>query len=302
MQKETTIEPSPVLTNREQPRWWHSKKFRKHFGLTLGTILILIGAFILMVPLAWMISTALKADGEVFIIPIRWIPKKLLWSNFPDALHFIPFGSFYLNSIKVAIMVVLGAVLSSSLVAFAFARLRVPGKNILFITLLSTLMLPQEVTLVPVYLLFKWLGWLDSYRPLFVPAWFGGGAFYIFLLRQFFMTLPTELDDAAKIDGANFFDIYARILMPLAKPALATVAIFSFYDSWNDFRGPLIYLNSQTLYTIPIGLRLYMSALANTHWNFLMAATLLSIIPPLLLFFTSQRYFIQGAILTGLKG
>jgi multiple sugar transport system permease protein len=163
-------------------------------------------------------------------------------------------------------------------------------------------MLPQEVTLVPVYLIFRTLGWLDSYRPLIVPYYFGGGAFYIFLLRQFFMTIPTELDDAAKIDGANYLNIYASIIMPLAKPVLATVAIFSFYDAWNDFRGPLIYLNSQVLYTIPIGLRLYMSALANTHWNYLMAATLLSIIPPLTLFFTSQRFFIQGAILTGLKG
>jgi ABC-type glycerol-3-phosphate transport system permease component len=255
-----------------------------------------------MFPLAWMLSTALKAQGEIFLIPIRWIPKTILWSNFPAAVTFVPFLSFYLNSIKVAVLVVMGSVLSASLVAYAFARLRVPGKNIWFIILLSTLMLPTEVTLVPVYLIFRNFGMIDTYLPLILPFWTGGGAFYIFLLRQFFMTLPTELDDAAKIDGASFLNIYASILMPLAKPALATVAIFSFYDSWNDFRGPLIYLNSQSLYTIPIGLQLFISTLGNTPWNYLMAATLLSILPPLLLFFTSQRFFIQGAILTGLKG
>lgn len=298
----TAATPSALPMAQERVPWWKSRNTRKQISLWAATIVILMGALILMFPLAWMISTSLKADGEVFLIPIRWIPKKILWSNFADAVNYIDFGRFYLNSILVAVLYVLGTVISASLVAFAFARLRVPGKNILFIILMSTLMLPSEVTLVPVYLIFRYLNWLDSYRPLIMPAWFGGGAFYIFLLRQFFMTLPTELDDAAKIDGASFFNIYASIIMPLAKPVLATVAIFAFYDSWNDFRGPLIYLNSEALYTIPIGLRLYMSALANTHWNYLMAATLLSIIPPIALFFTSQRFFIQGAVLTGLKG
>ena len=302
MENNGTSVVSPALIGQSHLKWWQSKRTLTQIGQWIATIVILIGAMVLMFPLAWMISTSLKADGEVFLIPMRWIPKQILWSNFPAAVTFVPFMTFYVNSIKVAILVVLGSVFSASLVAFAFARLRVPGKNIWFIILLSTMMLPTEVTLVPVYLLFTKLGWINTYWPLFLPSWFGGGAFYIFLLRQFFMTLPTELDDAAKIDGANYLVLYAKILMPLAKPALATVAIFSFYDSWNDFRGPLIYLNSETLYTIPIGLRLYMSALANTHWNYLMAATLLSIIPPLLLFFTSQRFFIQGAILTGLKG
>ena len=302
MQSATSSRSSSLPSVKDQSLWWKRKSIRNKIRLWISTLLILVGAFVLMVPLAWMVSTSLKADGEVFLIPIRWIPKRIIWSNFPDAINFIDFASYYLNSIKVASLVVIGAVLSASSVAFAFARLRVPGKNILFVILLSTLMLPQEVTLVPIYLLFKSLGWLDSYRPLIVPSWFGGSAFYIFLLRQFFMTIPTELDDAAKMDGASLLDIYWRIILPLAKPALATVAIFSFYDSWNDFRGPLIFLNTQTLYTIPIGLRLFMSAMSNTHWNYLMAATLMSIAPPLLIFFTSQRYFVQGAILTGLKG
>ena len=213
----------------------------------------------------------------------------------------MPFPVFYRNSIFVSFFAVLGMVSSSSLVAFAFARLRGPGKNILFIILLSTLMLPSEVTLVPIYLTWRSFHALDLYWPLIVPYW-TGGAFYIFLLRQFFTTIPTELDDAAKIDGATYWDLYWRIMLPLSKPALATVAIFAFYDSWNDFRNPLIYLNNGNLLTLPVGLNQYMSTIGNSHWNYLMAATLLTVIPPLLIFFFAQRFFIQGAILTGLKG
>jgi ABC-type glycerol-3-phosphate transport system permease component len=257
---------------------------------------------IMLTPLAWMLSTSLKGEGDVFIIPIIWIPRRILWSNYPEALTFVPFGRYFLNSVQVTLSAVIGAVLSSSSVAFAFARLRAPGKNLLFVILLSTMMLPGEVTLVPVYLLFRNLGWLDTYKPLIVPSWFGGSAFYIFLLRQFYMTLPLDLDDAAKIDGASLFGIYSRIILPLSKPALATVAIFAFFSHWNSFQAPLIYLNTMEKYTIPVGLRLYLSTMGNTHWNYLMAATLVSIIPPLVIFFTSQRYFVEGAVLTGLKG
>jgi ABC-type glycerol-3-phosphate transport system permease component len=285
----------------ERPPWYKRKTVRRRISLWSNTVIILVGAIILMVPLAWMLSTSLKSNGEVFHIPINWIPRKILLQNYPEAITYVPFPMYYRNSVFVSIFAVLGAVLSSSLVAFAFARLRAPGKNIVFIILLSTLMLPSEVTLVPVYLIFRNLGWLDSYRPLIVPYWFGG-AFYLFLLRQFFMTIPTELDDAAKIDGATFFDLYWRIMLPLSKPALATVAIFSFFDAWNDFRSPLIYLNSDNLLTLPVALSQYMSTLGNTHWNYLMAATLLTLIPPLAIFFFAQRFFIQGAVLTGLKG
>lgn len=300
MQDTVTVSSVPHIRTDALP-WWRRKSVHNQFRLWLSTLIIVLGAALMLMPLAWMISTSLKADGDVFIIPIRWIPKRILWSNYPEALVYVPFARYYLNSIRVTLLAVTGAVLSASCVAFAFARLRVPGKNILFAILLSTLMLPEEVTLVPVYLLFNKLGWLDTYRPLIVPSWFGGSAFYIFLLRQFFLTIPTDLDDAAKIDGANLFDIYARIIIPLSKPALATVAIFSFFSNWNSFRDPLIYLNTSDLYTIPVGLRLYLSALGNTHWNYLMAATIMSIIPPLVIFFTSQRYFVQGAVLTGLK-
>lgn len=266
--------------------------------------MIAVGALFMMAPLAWMLSTSLKPEGDVFLVPIQWIPRRVLWSNYVEALTFVPYLRYFLNSVFVTGMAVAGTVLCASLVAFAFARLRAPGKNILFGVLLATIMLPGEVTLVPVYLLFRALGWLDTYQPLIVPSWFGGagGAFYIFLLRQFFLSLPTELDDAAKIDGASLFVVFSRIIMPLSGPAIATVAIFSFFAHWNSFQPPLIYLNTDTKYTLPVGLRLYLSALGNTHWNYLMAATLVSIIPPLALFFVSQRFFIQGAVMSGLKG
>jgi ABC-type glycerol-3-phosphate transport system permease component len=289
----------PVLRLRHA---WGSQRAQRRARMALSTLAILVGAFLLLVPFAWMLSTSLKEEGDVFLIPIDWIPRHIRWSNYPEALTFVPYARYFLNSVEVAGLAVFGTVLSSSLVAFAFARLRGPGKNLLFAILLSTLMLPGEVTLVPVYLFFRKLGWLDTWLPLIVPSWFGGSAFYIFLLRQFFMTLPTELDDAAKIDGASLFHIYARIVMPLSKPALATVAIFSFFAHWNSFLMPLIYINTSDKYTLPVGLRLYLSTLSNSHWNYLMAATLVAILPPLLLFFLSQRFFVEGATLTGVKG
>jgi ABC-type glycerol-3-phosphate transport system permease component len=266
-------------------------------------LLAVAGAIIMFIPFLWMLSTSLKEDGDVFLIPLQWLPRPIVWSNFPEAMVFQPFFTYFWNSVEVTLFAVLGSVFTASLVAFAFARLRAPGKDVLFAILLATLMLPGEVTLVPIYLIFRQLGWLDTYLPLIVPSWFGGSAFYIFLLRQFFMTLPTELDDAAKIDGASLFNIYWRIIMPLSKPALASVAIFAFYSHWNNFQAALIYLTTLEKYTIPIGLRLYLSTSGNNmHWNYLMAATLVSILPPIIVFLTSQRFFVEGAVLTGVKG
>ena len=293
---------SPALSKAPALFWWQRKRGQQQLILWLSTLVLLVGAFLMLLPIFWMLSASLKEEGDVFLIPIQWLPDPVRWSNYPEALTFQPFWLYFRNSVIVTGLSVVGAVFSASLVAYAFARLRAPGKNILFAILLSTLMLPGEVTLVPVYLLFRNLGWLDTYRPLIVPSWFGGSAFYIFLLRQFFLTLPTELDDAAKIDGANLFTIYWRILLPLCKPALASVAIFSFFANWNNFQAALIYLNTMEKYTIPIGLRLYLSSFGNTHWNYLMAATIVSVLPPIVIFFTSQRYFVQGTALTGVKG
>lgn len=282
--------------------FWNRKSFRQRFQVWGATILLLVGAFVMMVPLAWMLSTSLKTDGEVFLVPIRWIPSTLQWQNYPQAIVFIPYWRFFINSVTVTLTAVVGAVVTASTVAYAFARLRAPGRDVLFLILLSTMMLPGEVTLVPTYLIFRNLGMLDTYYPLVIPSWLGGSAFYIFLLRQFFMTLPLELDDAAKIDGANLLGIFLQIILPLAKPGLATVAIFAFFNHWNSFQAPLIYLNTMEKYTVPVGLRLYLSTMGNAHWNYLMAATLIAITPPLVIFFTMQRQFVQGAVLTGLKG
>jgi multiple sugar transport system permease protein len=302
MSAHTTAAGGGIPTATASTSWFRRKSVRSTINLWLGTLAILLGSILMLVPLVWMITTSLKPEGDVFLIPIRWIPRRILFSNYAEALDIVPYWSYFLNSAWVSAWVVFGAVFTSSLVAYAFARLRAPGKGPLFIILLATLMLPGEVTLVPVYLIFRNLGFLDTYYPLILPYWFGGSAFYIFLLRQFFLTLPTELDDAAKIDGATLFGIYWRLILPLSKPGLATVAIFSFFASWNAFQAPLIYLNSQTNYTLPLALRLYLSSMGKTHWNYLMAATVVSIIPPVLLFFVAQRYFVQGAVLTGIKG
>jgi ABC-type glycerol-3-phosphate transport system permease component len=281
---------------------WRRRRVQERLRLALGGLILTAGAAVMLVPLAWMLSTSLKHEGEVFIVPIRWLPSEIHLENYPAALVFVPYVIYYRNSVLVTAAAMAGAVATSASVAFAFARLRAPGRDGLFLLLLATLMLPGEVTLVPVYLIWRNLGMLDTYAPLVLPSWLGGSAFYIFMLRQFYLTLPLELDDAAKIDGASLFDIFLRIVVPLSKPALATVAIFSFFTHWNNFQEPLIYLNTMEKYTVPLGLRLYLSSMGNAHWNWLMAATLVTIVLPLAVFFVAQRYFVQGAVLTGLKG
>lgn len=293
-----------VAVSREQRSvvFWNRKSVRETGRIWVGTGILIAGAIAMMIPLAWMLSSSLKHEGEVFIIPVRWIPSEIKWSNYPEAIVFVPYTRYYLNSVQVTLLSVVGAVITASSVAYAFARLRAPGRDVLFLVVLATMMLPGEVTLVPTYLLFRAFGALDTYVPLVLPSWLGGSPFYIFLLRQFFLTLPLELDDAAKIDGASLFGIYSRIILPLSKPGLATVAIFAFFTHWNAFQTPLIYLTTMEKYTVPVGLRFYLSVMGNTRWNYLMAATLLAIIPPLIIFFTMQRQFVKGAVLTGLKG
>jgi ABC-type glycerol-3-phosphate transport system permease component len=277
------------------------KSFRGTAQIAVSTTIIVVGAVVVLIPFVWMLSTSVKSNAEVFLIPVRWIPRQIELSNYAAATTAIPFWRYAINSVYISMMVVIGSVVSSSLVAFAFARLRAPGREVLFIILLSTLMLPGEVTLVSTYLIFHYLGWLDTYNPLIVPYFFGS-AFYIFLLRQFYLTLPIELDDAAKIDGCGYFGIFARIVLPLSKPALATVAIFAFFNSWNQFQAPLIYLNTMEKFTIPVGLNFFIDQYSGTPWNQMMAASLLAMIPCLVVFFFAQRTFIQGAVLTGLKG
>jgi multiple sugar transport system permease protein len=258
-------------------------------------------AVVLLTPFAWMISTSLKEEGREFELPLQLIPHPAVWSNYPTAMTTLPFPLYFENTLIVTLGALTGTLVTGSMAAYAFARLRFPGRSVMFTLLLSTLMLPDAVTLIPKFIIFRNLGWINTLQPLWVPWWFGGGAFNVFLLRQFLMTLPHDLDEAARIDGANSWQIYARVLMPLARPALITVAIFSFIRTWNDFLEPLIYLHDEKLRTLALGLRGFQD-LYKTDWTLLMAASTVIILPVLALFFAAQRYFIRGIHLTGLAG
>jgi multiple sugar transport system permease protein len=215
------------------------------------------------------------------------------------------FGGFYVNSLIVTILAVTGQVLSATLVAYGFARFQFPFRNTLFMLVIATLIIPWEVTIIPSFLLYKWLGWLDTLKPLIVPSWFGGSPLYIFLLRQFFMGIPRELDEAAEMDGANSFRVLWQILVPLCMPALTTVAIFSFLQHWNEFIQPLIFLNTEANYTVSLGLRLFQTSPADPgepKEHLMMAAAVIATIPCILLFFAAQRFFVRGIVMSGIKG
>jgi ABC-type glycerol-3-phosphate transport system permease component len=255
-------------------------------------------ALLFLVPLLWMISTSLKPEWQVF--NGRWLPAPPRWENYREALTILPFGRYVLNTALITALTIVGTLLSSTVIAYAFARLRAPGRDSLFVVLLATMMLPYPVTMVPLYVLFNWLGWINTVWPLVAPAWLGT-AFYIFLLRQFFLTIPRDFEDAARMDGAGLLQILVRIMVPLALPAMATVAIFAFTAAWNDFLAPLIYLQRPELYTVTLGLQFFRSTYT-TDWAYLMAVSLVTVLPVILIFFVAQRYFIEGISLQGLKG
>ncbi len=261
--------------------------------------LLLLGVVLMFIPLAWTVSTSLKPVSDVYIFPPKWIPDPIRWENYREAVTTIPFLRYTWNTTIITGFAVLGKVISITLVAFAFSRLQWWGRDFLFLVMLSTLMLPPHITLIPQFVLFKNLGWINTFLPLIVPDFFGG-PFLTFLVRQFFMTLPRDLDDAARIDGCSSFGVDWRIIMPLARPAIIMVVIFVFNGTWNEFLLPLIYLHSQENFTLALGLRMFQGE-ASTSWHLLMAASLLTMLPVLLLFFFAQRYFIQGIVFTGVK-
>ncbi len=270
---------------------------------TLRYALLIAGGVICFIPLGWMLSTSLKMPGTEFTFPPELIPRPVVWSNYLDAVtrpgH--PFFLYTRNSVVITLAATLGTVLTSSFVAFGFARIRFRGRDFWFIVLLSTLMLPDVVRLIPSFILFKLLGWIDTLLPLIVPFWFGVNAFYVFLIRQYFRTIPLELDEAALMDGAAYVRIYWQVILPISGPVLGAVTIFSVLSHWNDFLGPLIYTNSVDLRTLALGLRFFMSR-TGTDWNLLMAASILMLAPILALFFSMQRYFIRGIHMTGFGG
>jgi multiple sugar transport system permease protein len=285
---------APYVTRRR------SLRIGYYLGRLILYSVVFAGAVTYAMPFVWMLSTAVKPGYQVYLVPPVWFPDTYQWSNFWVPWGNLPFAQFYANTSIVTIFSVTGTLVSSSLVAFAFARMRFRGRDRLFLLLLSTMMLPNQVTLVPLYLLFTKLGWINTLLPLIVPHWFGS-AFHIFLLRQYMMSIPLELDDAARIDGASWIDIYWRITIPLARPAMGVVSIFAFTASWNDYLYPLIYLNETKNFTIALGLPLLSSRYV-TEIQQTMAQTVLAILPLILVFFLAQRYYIQGVVVSGVKG
>ncbi|MCW5942297.1 MAG: carbohydrate ABC transporter permease [Fimbriimonadaceae bacterium] len=276
---------------------------------TAGIHLVLVALSLLfMFPLLWMLSTAVKPIDETMLQPPKWIPSVFMWGNFreaftysSDTLGYIPFLVYGRNTLILCILGVAGTVVSNSLVAYAFGRLKWPGRDFAFAVTLATMMVPFPVLMVPIYGMFKEFGWIGTFKPLWVPAWFGS-AFAIFLLRQFFRSIPFELSEAAKLDGCSEWGIYWSVVMPLAKPALAVVALFHFMGTWNDFLGPLIYLLDQKTFTLSLGLQVFQSQHGGTQWNLLMAASAIVVAPIIVLFFFTQKQFIEGITMTGLKG
>jgi len=255
---------------------------------------------IFLVPLLWLITSSLKTDAQIFKFPPEWIPNPLTFENYPGGLTFIPFWRYLFNTTVICAFTVLGTLISCSLVAYGLARIRWRGRNVLFYIVLGTMMLPFQVTMVPVFVMFARIGWVDTFLPLIVPH-FVGSAFYIFLMRQFFLTVPPELTDAARIDGCSEWDIYRRIILPLSKPVLATVGLFAFMAAWNDYLGPLIYLADEKNYTLALGLASF-SSQYGSYPGMLMAVTTVITVPIIVIFFFAQRTFIQGITMTGLKG
>ena len=255
-----------------------------------------------MLPMLWMLTTALKAPREVLIVPPQWIPSEIRWRNFVDSWGMGRLDLGMRNSAILTFGSMIGVFLSAPMVAFGFSRVRFAGREKLFVIVLATMMLPSQVTLIPLYIIYKSLGWLDTYLPFIVPTFFGGGAFFIFLLRQFFLTIPTELEDAARIDGCSTWRIFVQIFLPLAKPALATVAIFSFINGWNSYLGPLLFLSSPGKMPLTVVLANFKDVQGGVQYNLVMAAACVAVIPCVIVFFLAQEYMIGGIALTGIKG
>ena len=273
---------------------------RARLGALGVYLLLLAGSVVMLIPLAWLVRSSVMGLSQIFIFPPEWLPDPWRWDNYPKALTTIPFARYFGNTLLILAPTVIGTLVTASLAAFGFSRLQWPGRDWVFGVLLSALMLPYAVTLIPTFLLWARIGLINTYWPLVLPDWFGGTIFYVFLLRQFFLTLPRELDEAAIIDGANPLQVLRHVVVPLSRPALITVGIFSALFEWNDFLGPLIYLNDSRQFTLALGLAEF-TGLYTSQWHLLMAAATVVIAPVLALFLFAQRYFIEGITLTGIK-
>lgn len=284
----------------DTPRAARRETRRKKLNIALKFLVLIVFGVVFVTPFYWMFATALKSDAQLFMLPPAWTPNPIEWENFLRVFQEVPFGKFINNSLVLVTWNVVGQVFSTAMVGYGFARLRFPGRDVLFVVLLATLMVPKQVTLVPQFILFAKLGWIDTYLPLILPA-FGGSPFLIFLVRQYMMTIPLDLDEAATIDGASRWQILWHIIFPLTIPALILVTVFTFTDVWNDFMGPLIYLNDPNKFTVSLGLSFFQGA-KETSWNLLMAGALMAMIPPVVLFLFTQKRLLGGLATTGLKG
>lgn len=296
--------PAPAFTSATQYRWINIT------GRILLYLVIIISSIVSMFPFVWTFLSSGKTIVELYYFPpSMWPENPQFLENYRQVFTIVPYAQWLLNTSYVTVMTLIGSVISATVVAYGFTRFRFPGRDAFFFVTLATLMLPSEVTLIPTYLMFKAFNWLDTYKTLIVPAFFGGGAFNIFLMRQFMLSIPTDFDEAAKIDGASSFRILWQIIVPLCKPAIATMATLGFIGAWNNFMGPLIFLDTESKYVLAVGLRYFQSAVAGgagavsrPQDHLLMGASLFMALPCLILFFLAQKYFVQGIVTTGIKG
>ena len=292
---------TPNLTVKPGKYFWTNPKFMEKIGLVVLQIIITLLLVTFLLPALWMVSSSLKASTEVFAHPIKWIPESPQWGNYAKIFELLPFARFALNTFFVTGLAVIGTIVSSLMVGYSFARLDWPGKNLFFGLMISTMFLPEIVTLIPRFMIFRELKWIDTYYPLIVPHWMGVNAIHIFLVYQFFRGLPVELEEAALIDGANRMQILVNILLPISKPVIASIAVFSLLQHYNSFVEPLIFLRSMDKWTMALGIRALNDSNVQS-WELVFAAGTMMVVPVLVLFIFAQRYFVQGIALTGFGG
>lgn len=284
-----------------------SLRAQRVVGDVLTYAVLLLGLAVVLLPLYWMVATSLKSASALFVLPPQWVPDPVVWQNYIEVWQLVPLARYFTNSIFVTVLAMCGEILTCALVAYGFARFRFPGRNTLFAIMLGTMMLPGVITMIPSFIIWaQWLGRYDTYSPMTVGALFAWGPSYIFLLRQFFLTIPREIEEAAVIDGANLMQTFFRIMLPLVKPALLAIAVLSFNGNWNNFQSPLIYLSTNEKFPLPLGLYQFNSAIAGggeaPKWNLMMAMTVLMAVPIVLLYFRAQKYFIEGLTVGAVKG
>jgi len=295
-----TLAPPPISTTALSGLFnLRSKKTYTRIVHLISHFILLLGSLIMVVPFIWMLSTSFKSPGKTFVFPPQWIPNPFVFSNYTDMWSALPFGTFFLNSVKIASLSTIGQLIACSISAFAFSVIVFKGRDTLFLILIATLMIPYQVTLIPTFILYSKIGWVGTHYPLIVPAYWGG-AFGTFLIRQFYRTIPLELAESARMDGANIFQIFLHIYVPLSGVALATLGIFTFMWSWNDLLTPLIYLREMNQLTLTVGLSFFQNQYGG-KWTLMMAGAMVSILPILIIFFLAQKYFIQGIAMTGIK-